>query len=232
MNDEEGGRRRYPNLSYVPHHLLPTCPYPLESCRHGLRWCVPSGRAILTDCRCTRVWPLRGSTHAKYAVFRCRPRLGSDHAPVGRRGREEGRRRIDPTFQWQGTDRLDSHEVQLLGGNGKNDRTTANLCTPSTNVVVDGKLYTPHGLSSRSKTFHGDQWVTVEVEVRGNTIAHKINGDTVLSYADPQLDETDGIAKKLIASGSPKMLTGGSISLQSESHSCEFRKVELKKLPD
>ena len=29
-----------------------------------------------------------------------------------------------------------------------------------------------------------------------------------------------------------KLITGGSISLQSESHPIEFRKVELKKLPD
>ena len=32
-----------------------------------------------------------------------------------------------------------SIEVQLLGGLGKGDRTTANLCTPGTNVVIDGK---------------------------------------------------------------------------------------------
>ena len=33
-----------------------------------------------------------------------------------------------------------SIEVQLLGGNGVDKRTTANLCTPGTNVVIDGKL--------------------------------------------------------------------------------------------
>src|SRR4029450_7590333 len=36
-----------------------------------------------------------------------------------------------------------SIEVQLLGGFGK-PRTTANLCTPGTNVVMDGKLETRH----------------------------------------------------------------------------------------
>jgi len=125
-----------------------------------------------------------------------------------------------------------SIEVQLLGGNGKDNRTTGNLCSPGTHVVVDGKLYTPHVLNSKSKTYHGDQWVTIEVEARGNKIVHRIDGEVILAYTDPQLDKGDGDAKKLIAGGAPIMLTGGSISLQSESHPCEFRKVEVKKLAD
>jgi len=125
-----------------------------------------------------------------------------------------------------------SIEVQLLGGKGTGTRTTGNLCTPGTLVVFNGKLFTPHCLDSTSKTYHGDQWVTIEVEVRGNAITHRIEGQDVLSYTDPQLDAGDGNAKKLIEGGAPKMLTGGSISLQSESHPCEFRKVEIRKLAD
>ena len=44
-----------------------------------------------------------------------------------------------------------SIEVQLLGGNGKDKRSTANLCTPGTNVVMDGKLITQHCNDSRSQ---------------------------------------------------------------------------------
>ncbi|NQU22582.1 MAG: DUF1080 domain-containing protein [Candidatus Nealsonbacteria bacterium] len=125
-----------------------------------------------------------------------------------------------------------SIEVQLLGGSGTGKRSTGNLCTPGTNVVIDGKLITRHGTSSTSKTYHGDQWVTIEVEVRGNkTIKHIMEGEVVLQYDNPQLDENDASAKKLIKDGD-KMLHGGSISLQSESHPCEFRKVELRKLED
>lgn len=121
-----------------------------------------------------------------------------------------------------------SIEVQLLGGRKTGKRATANLCTPGTHVVMDGKLFKPHCTDSRSKTYRGDQWVTVEVEVRGNKIIkHIIDGETVLSYTKPQLDPEDADAQKLISQGAPVMLDKGTISLQSESHPVEFRKVEL-----
>ena len=70
-----------------------------------------------------------------------------------------------------------SMEAQLLGGNGKDERTTNNLCTPGTNVVMDGKLFTPHCVISTSKTYHGDQWVKAEVLVLGDSIIkHIVHG--------------------------------------------------------
>jgi hypothetical protein len=125
-----------------------------------------------------------------------------------------------------------SIEVQLLGGDGTKPRSTANLCTPGTNVVMNGKLITQHVINSSSETYHGDQWVTVEVEARGNTIRHIVGGKTVLEYTDPQLDERDADARRLLEAGQDKMLRGGSISVQSESHPVEFRKIELLELPD
>ena len=125
-----------------------------------------------------------------------------------------------------------SIEVQLLGGKGSGERPTANLCTPGTHVVMNGELLKRHCTSSSSKTYHGDQWVTVELEVRGHeVIKHKIGGKTVMEYSKPQLDERDAHAKKL-AEQHGKLLSGGSISLQSESHPVEFRKVELLNLKD
>lgn len=124
-------------------------------------------------------------------------------------------------------------EVQLLGGAGQNPRTTANLCTPGTHVVMDGKLITRHCTDSRSKTFHGDQWVTAEVEVHSQgKIIHRVNGEVVLEYEQPQLDPDDADAKKLIQENGGVLIPGGYISLQSESHPVEFRKVELKPLPE
>jgi hypothetical protein len=123
-----------------------------------------------------------------------------------------------------------SIEVQLLGGKPEGKRSTANLCTPGTNVVMKEELITRHCTESASKTFPGDQWVTVEVEVHGSgVIRHLIDGETVMAYEKPQLDPKDGDAKKLIR-GETLLIEGGTISLQAESHPCEFRKVELKKL--
>jgi hypothetical protein len=125
-----------------------------------------------------------------------------------------------------------SIEVQFLGGLGSGSRTTANLCTPGTNVERNGQLYTPHTLNSKSKTYHGDQWVTVEIEARGSqTVIHRIDGEAVLAYDKPQFDPKDGDAKRLIeANGGRLLIEGGTISLQSESSPCDFRKVEIKPL--
>lgn len=120
-----------------------------------------------------------------------------------------------------------SIEVQLLGGRETGNRPTANLCTPGTHVVLNGKLLKRHCTNSKSQTFRGDRWVTVEVEVRGSeVIRHKVDGKTVIEYTKPQLDGNDKDAKKLLAKQG-KLLSSGSISLQSESHPVEFRKVEL-----
>lgn len=124
-----------------------------------------------------------------------------------------------------------SIEAQILGGNGADPRSTMNLCTPGTNVVMNGELILSHCTDSSSETYHGDQWVTAEAEVYGNeTIRHFVNGTEVLFYEKPQLDERDESAQRLLAAGHPKMISEGTISLQSESHPVQFRKVELKEL--
>jgi hypothetical protein len=124
-----------------------------------------------------------------------------------------------------------SIEVQLLGGNGKDDRTTCNLCTPGTNVEMNGKLFTPHCVNSNSATFHGDQWVKAEVLVLGDSIIrHFINGQEVLSYSRPQIGGGN-VSGQENAFGKPgELLKYGTISLQSESHPVEFRKIELLNL--
>lgn len=125
-----------------------------------------------------------------------------------------------------------SIEVQLLGGGGSGTRPTANVCTPGTHIVMDGELVKRHCNSSKSKTYHGDQWVTVELEVRGNkSVKHIVEGETVMEYTQPQLDEKDADARKLIKDDD-KMLHGGTISLQAESHPVHFRKVKLRELKD
>lgn len=140
----------------------------------------------------------------------------------------------DPAGMGKDQDFPASIEVQFLGGLGKGARTTCNLCTPGTNVVMAGKLFTPHCTNSKSKTYDGDQWVMMEVEVHGGKkIRHLIDGVSVLEYDEPQLDDRDAHAKELIAkAGGVKLLKEGTISLQSESHPIEFRKVEILKLEE
>ena len=108
-----------------------------------------------------------------------------------------------------------SIEVQLLGGNGKKKRSSLNVCTPGTHIKMDGKLIKKHCISSKGPTFHGDDWVTVEVEVRGSeSVKHIADGKVIMEYTHPQLD--DGT-----------LLEEGTISIQAESHPTEFRKIEL-----
>lgn len=122
-----------------------------------------------------------------------------------------------------------SIEVQLLGSDSLVERTNMNVCTPGTNIVMDGKLILDHCINSSTGYFYGEDWITAEVEVRGNdVIKHIINGDTVLQYSQPQLDERDATYPKLVElNGGDKMLSGGTISLQSEGHPIDFRKVEI-----
>ena len=108
-----------------------------------------------------------------------------------------------------------SIEVQLLGGFGKGRRTTANLCTPGTHVVFNDRVEKRHCIGSRSKTFHEDQWVTCEVEVRGSEgLRHFVNGELVMEYKLPQLDDGTLIEK-------------GTISIQAESHPTQFKSIEV-----
>ena len=92
----------------------------------------------------------------------------------------------DPKTMLKDQDFPISIEVQLLGGAGDGKpRTTANLCTPGTNIVMDGKLRTAHCTNSKSKTYDGDQWVRVEVLAHGDElIRHMVEGETVLEYTE------------------------------------------------
>ena len=114
-----------------------------------------------------------------------------------------------------------SMEVQLLGGLGGGDRSTANLCTPGTQYEKDGKIVSQHCTDSKSKTYNGDQWVRVEALVLGDSlVVHYVNGEEVFRYQKPQTDPTKGQKEGTF-------LKSGSISVQGESAPTEFRKIEI-----
>ena len=89
-----------------------------------------------------------------------------------------------PATMGVGQDFPISIEVQLLGGlaNGK-PRSTANVCTPGTQIFMNDTMVKGHCRNSTSKTYAGDDWVRVEIEVHGgDRITHVIDGQTVLEY--------------------------------------------------
>jgi hypothetical protein len=127
-----------------------------------------------------------------------------------------------------------SVEAQILGPDGKTARTNGNVCTPGTNIVMAGKLVTQHCINSAFAATPNGEWVKFEVEVSPTReVAHKINGQTVMTYSAVQLDPTGNMAnsKPLIAAAGGKLeLTGGYISLQSEGAPIEFRNIEIMEL--
>jgi hypothetical protein len=137
-----------------------------------------------------------------------------------------------PTTMLKDQDFPISIEVQLLGGLGDGKpRSTANLCTPGTNVVMNGTLRTEHCINSSSKTYDGDQWVRVEVLVHGDELVrHVVEGQTVLEYSKPQIGggAVSPVDPAIKIDGTP--LTGGYISIQAETAPTDFRKIELLNL--
>ncbi|MDF1764849.1 MAG: DUF1080 domain-containing protein [Gammaproteobacteria bacterium] len=124
-----------------------------------------------------------------------------------------------------------SIEAQMLGGNGEDERPNGNVCTPGTHIEIAGELVTRHCTNSESATFHGDDWITLEIEVRGaESVTHFIEGEKVFAYGGIQLDPDSIEATPLIAAGAPLRLDAGHIAIQAETAPIEFRRIELKRL--
>jgi Domain of Unknown Function (DUF1080) len=125
-----------------------------------------------------------------------------------------------------------SIEVQLLGAERTEPSPTANLCTPGTNVVINGSLETPHCMNSTSPIIPNGRWTKVEILVdRDGNFTHFVDGLQVMHYGGAQYDPGDPDAKKLIAAARGELrIRQGYIYLQSEGHPVEFRKVEMQTL--
>lgn len=124
-----------------------------------------------------------------------------------------------------------SLEAQFLGGNGVDDRPTANICTPGTHIRMDAQLIEQHCVNSSSPTFHGEEWVTFEAVVLGDSLhVYLVNGDTAVAYERPVFG--GGVVENFDPAEKPDgtPLRGGHIALQSESHPIQFRRVLVKRL--
>jgi len=116
-------------------------------------------------------------------------------------------------------------EAQLLGGNGTDDRPTANLCTPHTHVFFGPTLVETHCINSTSKTYHGDDWYEAEVRILGDSlIQHFMEGEIVLEYKNPIVDVSELEGSAFIDGAKVK---DGYISIQAETGPIEFESIQV-----
>ena len=66
--------------------------------------------------------------------------------------------------------------------------------------------------------------------VRGGSITHLVNGDTVLVYDRPVIGGGEVNGHDPAQKRDGEALTGGYIALQSESHPIQFRRVLVRSL--
>lgn len=118
-------------------------------------------------------------------------------------------------------------EYNLLGGNGIDERPLGQICANGIHVEINGKENESYCTEpTGKKTFHGDQWVTLEIEVRDGQVTHYVNGEEILHFENPRYDSTHVVAKNFIINGDDKV-KDGYISLQSNSHPIDFRSIEI-----
>ena len=124
-----------------------------------------------------------------------------------------------------------SIEAQFLGGSGERDRPTLNMCSPGTEVDIDGSQALKHCVSSSSNTYHTEDWVSVELIVYSDSIVHHvIDRDTVMTYSNIIIG--GGYLSDNFTDLIGKPLKEGYISLQSEGHPIEFKNIRVKELLD
>jgi hypothetical protein len=118
-------------------------------------------------------------------------------------------------------------EYNLLGSNEKEKRGTGEICASGMYVEINGKRNTSYCTPPTvKKSFDGDVWVTAEIDVHDGEVIHFVNGEEVIHFKNPRYDTANAIAKNFIVNNNDKV-TGGYISLQSNSHPMDFRKIEI-----
>lgn len=118
-------------------------------------------------------------------------------------------------------------EYNILGGNGKDERATGEICASGMYIQINGQKNPSYcNPPFVKRTFAGDQWVTAEIEVKNGKITHYVNGEQIMQFENPRYDSANAMAKKFITAGND-LVTSGYISLQSNSHPMDFRKIEI-----
>jgi hypothetical protein len=126
-----------------------------------------------------------------------------------------------------------SVEFDIVGGRFIGSRPTGDVCHYGTQVLLHGARLQELCSKVGDITIRDDRWVTVLAEVDGDKRVRQIvNGELVVEYTDLTLDESNPDARRLLASGASKALTSGYISIQSNGHPIEFRRIEVLPLDD
>jgi len=121
-----------------------------------------------------------------------------------------------------------SVEAQLRACDDTFQSTTGNVCTPGTEIYIDGMPYEDHCYPAESKLYDAEEWVTFEMVVYADSLVHHIiEGDTILTYTNLTVGGGSVSPTPNIPLGP---LKEGYISLQSEGHPTDFRKIEILEL--
>ena len=118
-------------------------------------------------------------------------------------------------------------EYNLHGGNGIDERPVGQICANGINIDINEKKVEEYCTPPIVKhTFHGDQWVTLEIESRNGVFKHFVNGEEILEYSNARYNPDHELGK-LFYNEKDNTVKGGFISLQSNSHPIDFRKIEI-----
>ncbi len=118
-------------------------------------------------------------------------------------------------------------EYNLHGGNGTDERPVGEICASGMSVEIAGKKNESYCTPATVKrTIHGDQWAILEIDVRDGKCQHWINGEMILEFENPRFRADHDLGKAFILNGND-VVRSGFISIQSNSHPIDFRKIEI-----
>ena len=118
-------------------------------------------------------------------------------------------------------------EYNLHGGNGTDGRPVGQICANGIDIEIEGKKVDDYCTPPKVKhTFHGDQWVTLEIESKNGVFKHFVNGEEILEFSNPQYDPEHELGK-VFYKENDNVVNEGYISLQSNSHPIDVRKIEI-----
>ena len=124
-------------------------------------------------------------------------------------------------------------EFDMVGGWMMGSRPTGDVCQNGTLVRIGGGLLKGQCSKLGDITIRDDQWVTLLADVQGAAhVRQVVNGMLVVDYTDIELDPANADAGRLLTAGAARALSAGYISIQSNGHPVEFRRIEVLPVAD